>query len=215
MLVTDGDVAFCRWNCLLIRIYFHVELDRHGILIAEGALAESFVDDNCRGMFHNAHEHAALYPDAPRVPALYCAPRLEDGEQVEAVRRRLARRADPAAPSGYEQFGALHGRVDLIEARRVYGWAQNVGQPEVPVCLEVLLGGKVVARTLANRYREDLWRGGLGSGRHAFEVALPDASTGIGRSLVRMRRAADGVELLNWHCPATGRPYRHSPEQAL
>lgn len=42
--------------------YFHIELDRHGILIAEGVLAESFVDDNCRGIFHNAHEHAALYP---------------------------------------------------------------------------------------------------------------------------------------------------------
>ena len=98
--------------------YFHIELDRQGILIAEGALAESFVDDNCRGMFHNAHEHAALYPDAPRVPALYCAPRRKDSEQVEAVRRRLARRADPAAPPGYEQFGALHGRVDLIEASR-------------------------------------------------------------------------------------------------
>lgn len=194
--------------------YFHIELDRHGILIAEGVLAESFVDDNCRGIFHNAHEHAALYPDASRVPALYCAPRRKDGEQVEAVRRCLARHAGPAVPSGYQKFGALHGCVDLIEAMRVYGWAQNMGQPEVPVCLEVLLGGKVVACTLANRYRKDLWRVGLGSGRHAFEVALPDTSSGIGNRLVRVRRAADGVELLKWLCPATGRPYRHSPEQA-
>ncbi len=112
--------------------YFHIELNRHDILIAEGAAAESFVDDNSRGMFHNVHEHAALYPDARRVPARYCAPRLEDGEQVEAVRRRLASRADPAVLSGHADFGALHGSVDLVAGGRLYGWAQHAVRPHHP-----------------------------------------------------------------------------------
>ena len=33
--------------------YWHVELDSHDILLAEGAWSESFVDDDSRGMFHN------------------------------------------------------------------------------------------------------------------------------------------------------------------
>lgn len=188
--------------------YFHVELDRHGVLIAEGALAESFVDDNSRGMFHNAHEHAVLYPDIPRLPALYCAPRREDGEQVEAVRRRLAWRADPAARSGHEGFGALHGSVDLLAGGRLHGWAQHAARPEVAVCLEVLLDGAVIARTLANRYRADLWHAGLGSGCHAFEAALPEApqvqAQSRGLQALRVRRAADGAELPSalWAAPS-------------
>ena len=42
--------------------YFHIELDTHDVIIAEGALSESFIDDDSRGMFHNAHEYRALYP---------------------------------------------------------------------------------------------------------------------------------------------------------
>ena len=100
--------------------YFHVELDRHAILFADGAAAESFVDDDSRGVFHNAHEHAALHPDAPRVPATYCAPRHEDGERVEAIRHRLVQRAAPAA-SVADGFGALRGGVDTFDGERLYG----------------------------------------------------------------------------------------------
>lgn len=195
--------------------YFHVELNRHGILIAEGALAESFVDDNNRDMFHNAHEHTALYPDAPRAPALYCAPRREDGEQVEAVRRRLARRADPAAPLGHEGFGALRGSVDLVEGGRVYGWAQHDARPEVPVCLKLLLDGTVVAQVLANRYRPDLWQAGLGSGCHAFEMALPETllAQTLSPQALRVRRIADGAELPNPSHSTVGGQGQHDPEQ--
>lgn len=70
--------------------YFHVELASHDVLLAEGAPSETFLDDDSRGVFHNAAEFAALYPDA-RPPAGYCAPRVEQGAALEAIRRRLAR----------------------------------------------------------------------------------------------------------------------------
>jgi Hint domain len=76
--------------------YFHIELDSHDVIIAEGALSETFIDDDSRDMFHNAHEYRTLYPDAPAVAQQYCAPRHEDGYEVEAVRRRINARA--AAP---------------------------------------------------------------------------------------------------------------------
>ena len=197
--------------------YFHVELERHGVLIAENALAESFVDDNSRGMFHNAHEHAILYPGTRPTPALYCAPRLEDGKQVEVVRRRLALRAAAAAPSVYENFGVLHGNVELVKDGRVYGWAQHAEQPEVPVCLELLLDGIVVAQVLANRYRVDLWHADLGSGCHAFEVALPDMlrthAHAHGVPALRVRRTVDGAELPNSSFGMPGSPWEHDPKQ--
>jgi glycosyltransferase involved in cell wall biosynthesis len=74
--------------------YFHIELDTHDVIVAEGAFSESFVDDDSRGIFQNAHEFKALYPDGAIVrAACYCAPRLGRGMQVEAARRRIARRA--------------------------------------------------------------------------------------------------------------------------
>ncbi len=69
--------------------YFHVELDTHDMLLAEGAPSESFIDDDSRGMFHNAAEFAALYPNTPRSDG-FCAPRVEQGPELEAIRRRLA-----------------------------------------------------------------------------------------------------------------------------
>jgi len=73
--------------------YFHVELATHDVILAEGAAAESFVDDGGREMFQNAAEFRALYPDTELRPAVYCAPRLDYGNEVEAVCARLEARA--------------------------------------------------------------------------------------------------------------------------
>ena len=73
--------------------YFHLELDTHDIILAEGAPAETFLEDGNRGQFHNGASYPALYPHAPTVTAALCAPWVEDGQVVEAVRHRLASRA--------------------------------------------------------------------------------------------------------------------------
>ena len=70
--------------------YFHLELDNHDVILAEGAAAESFVDDDSRMVFHNAAEYARLYPDADQSAAAYCAPRVVQGFALEALRRRIA-----------------------------------------------------------------------------------------------------------------------------
>jgi autotransporter passenger strand-loop-strand repeat protein/autotransporter-associated beta strand protein len=173
--------------------YFHVELETHDVIIAEGAPSETFIDDDDRLMFHNAPEYYALYPNERAAPARYCAPRCEDGYEVEAARRRIARRA--GLRSGREpRIGMLRGFVDLVAPRCIAGWAQNADYLEAPVCLDILAGGRLIGQTLANRYREDLERAGLGSGRHSFEFT-PPVGLGFAPDAVQVRRSLDGAVL--------------------
>ncbi len=69
--------------------YFHVELDRHSLILAEGAASESFLDDGNRGLFHNAAEHVEAH-SAAQAPGERCAPWVDSGADLEAIRHRLA-----------------------------------------------------------------------------------------------------------------------------
>ncbi len=166
--------------------YIHIELQRHQVIWAEGAASESFVDDYSRAMFHNAHEFDGLYPEQAPAAASYCAPRVAAGEALAAIKREIDLRAGLAVPGAGQK---LHGRVDTLEGLFVTGWAQNPDKPEAPVCLDVLVDGVAVARTMANLFRADLLAAGLGSGCHSFRVRLP-AKAKHGR--IEVRRSADG-----------------------
>jgi len=75
--------------------YFHIELEAHDIIFAEGAPAETFVDCDNRGMFHNAGEFAALCPGDKRPAWEFCAPRLEAGSpELAAINAALLQRTD-------------------------------------------------------------------------------------------------------------------------
>jgi hypothetical protein len=112
--------------------YFHLELDSHDVLLAEGTPSESFVDDNSRGLFHNAHEHAAMFPDQWREPAVYCADHVEDGERLDLIKRAIDLRAGLILPALGEP---LPGHVDGREGNTLRGWVQNTSRPDAPVCL--------------------------------------------------------------------------------
>ena len=70
--------------------YFHIELDAHDAILAEGAATETFVDDDSRAMFQNASTYADAFPDAVPGPPVFCAERVESGFALDAIRRRLA-----------------------------------------------------------------------------------------------------------------------------
>jgi autotransporter passenger strand-loop-strand repeat protein len=174
--------------------YFHIELETHDVILAEGALSETFVDDESRGMFHNAYEYSALYTDEEMTPARYCAPRLDQGYEVEAVRQRLALRAGLLPAADRPSAGVLRGCVDLVSATCIAGWAQNIGYAEVPVCLDIVVGGRLIGQVLANRYRDDLEHAGLGSGRHSFSFAVPNGPMLL-PGTIEVRRSLDGARL--------------------
>jgi hypothetical protein len=79
--------------------YYHVELDSHAILLAEGLPAESYLDTGNRGFFANSGAPLVLHPDLtdeadhPTREAGSCAPFVWDEASVRPVWQRLADRA--------------------------------------------------------------------------------------------------------------------------
>src|SRR5262249_36513631 len=70
--------------------YFHVELDSHDVLLAEGLPCESYLDDGNRATFLNSGEHVELYGRLdPKSWADACAPMVAAGPQLTTIRERL------------------------------------------------------------------------------------------------------------------------------
>jgi hypothetical protein len=80
--------------------YWHVELDRHDVMLAEGLPCESYLDTGNRGAFANGGAVVQIQPDfALRVwEAEACAPLVLDGAALHGVRARLL---DQAARLGH------------------------------------------------------------------------------------------------------------------
>ncbi len=173
--------------------YFHVELDTHDIILAEGAASETFVDDDNRGMFHNAVEYHVLYPQAERTPARYCAPRAEGGDAVEAVFQRILARTRPEqAPRASRPLGHL----DSVTHERISGWARGP-RPGQPALLRILDDGILLGTVTADEHRADLHASGVGDGRHGFSFVPPDGLSPLHRHVIAVQRAGDGADIPN------------------
>jgi hypothetical protein len=175
--------------------YIHIELDSHDVILAEGAWSETFLDENNRGMFHNAGDYQALYPqpqtDLP-THARYYAPRLDGGFAAERIRQNIAAIAGIAAQP--EATGPLRGFIDLIDTHSVQGWAQDCDHPDVPVCLAIHEGETLLGHVLAGGYRADLAQAGVGNGHHAFVFRLPARKASASSNII-ITRALDGARL--------------------
>ncbi len=104
--------------------YFHVELDRHDILLADGLPAESYLDCGNRRVFENAPTPLVLHPDLSpdrqqeRREHHCCAPFAADAERVRPVWQKLSMRAwqmghTPRAPETTADPG-FHLLVDGV-----------------------------------------------------------------------------------------------------
>lgn len=97
-LVNGGSVAAIRQDRVT---WFHVELEHHDVLLAEGLAVESWLDTGNRGAFANASEPTQLHADFARDPACAweaaCAKLVLVGPVVERLRAHLATRDQAAA----------------------------------------------------------------------------------------------------------------------
>ncbi|HEX5326359.1 MAG TPA: Hint domain-containing protein, partial [Acetobacteraceae bacterium] len=75
--------------------YWHLELARHDLILAENLAAESLLDTGNKAAFENGGTSVQLYPDfaALRWEAAGCAPLKVVGREVDQTRARLLRTA--------------------------------------------------------------------------------------------------------------------------
>ena len=149
--------------------YVHVELATPDLLLAEGLATESFVDCDSRALFDNAAEFLALYPGARPPRWRFPLPRVEGGWRLHALRARLLGAAAGIAAPGTR----LRWTIDRDEGGRIEGWVLDEANPAAPVALALLDGPHRASWHLANRYRIDLDRAGVGDGRCAFGIDVP------------------------------------------
>jgi hypothetical protein len=85
---------------------YHIELDSHDVLLANGAPAESYRDDGNRWLFQNANSGWGLRPQKAYAPV------MTSGPVVDAVWRRLLDRTGPRPGLPTTEDPDLHLLVD-------------------------------------------------------------------------------------------------------
>jgi hypothetical protein len=83
------------------------------------------------------------------------------------------------------------GYVEATTPTAMLGWAWVPGHPEA-LTVELRLGPVVVAEAKADELRDDLARSGIGEGRHAFTLTVPEAYRGRLSDLLVFARSLDG-----------------------
>ena len=79
--------------------YFHVKLETHDVIFAEGTPAETYVVHGNLKSFNNWQEHETIFGPVENDPAsVDYAPRLRKGEALDSVREKIAARAAAALP---------------------------------------------------------------------------------------------------------------------
>jgi len=158
--------------------YFHIELESHDVLLAEGAAAESWLDAGNRFMFANAPVAALRAEPAATPAALACAPVVEAGPALDAVREQLAGRA-------MELGRTANAEVLRIDAPGTYRIAPEPGAAAVRLVCE------------AGRYGVDARRLGATVTGIAFDgVAVPLGDARLARGFHELEQ--HGAAAVRW-----------------
>ena len=172
--------------------YFHIELESHDVILAEGRWRKA-----------SSMTTAAACSTMPMSSALSGrgdrAPPTARRDAIAVMSSRRSGSGSPARrPAAHaitpcRWLGARFCRSDH-RRRVIEGWAQNIDHPEAPIRLDIRAGSRVIGQVLANRYRPDLKRAGIGSGYHSFAFTLPDGLA-FASNAVEVRRSLDGAVL--------------------
>ncbi|GBQ21401.1 hypothetical protein AA0472_0438 [Acetobacter estunensis NRIC 0472] len=192
--------------------YFHIELDTHDVLLAEGAASESYVEDGARGIFQNFSEYYTLYPDASREWAVRCAPYVDEGETLRAIRAKLEEHASllemAEVMQEFEDDSRFQGWLDSVTHSRIEGWAWDARHPFDMACVEILVDGRSIATLSADRQRGDIARAGMGAGWAGFRLDLDEPLDWRCAHRIEVRHAVSKV-------PLSGSPKMLEPLEVL
>ena len=151
--------------------YYHVELDQHAILLAEGLAAESYIDTGNSAFFANSGSPMVLHPDLtdesdyPSREAASCAPFVWDEASVLPVWQYLADRAAALGrPVPVRETSTDSGLRLLAKGRTIkpiYGNAELAIFALPRGASEVRLASRAASPTDARPWLEDRRRLGV------------------------------------------------------
>jgi len=99
--------------------------------------------------------------------------------------------------SRWKKSRRIHAHIDQVYNNvSISGWAVDRKNLNRRVELEVLLDGKVVQRTRADIYREDLKKAFGGDGYHAFTALLDLSDLSIKKGRITLRHAASKKDIV-------------------
>lgn len=169
--------------------YYQIDLGVHDLVLANRSWSESFADcGDFRARFDNYREYLMRFGDeaGPETPDL-CLDRPSSGPEFYDAISSVVKRA--MSLSGYRKHGPLEGRIESVSRNNVIsGWAVDTEFPGLPICLEVVLDGKVVCETIACIPQA----GPKTQGRLTFEAHCPSEMTSHELLRATVRRKEDG-----------------------
>lgn len=89
----------------------------------------------------------------------------------------------------------LDGRFEGIIDDHARGWLYSADAPRTRLEVELVDEGRVVARAIANGFRQSLLESGIGDGKHAFSIPLPASLRDGEAHQLSIREAYTGQEL--------------------
>jgi len=97
--LVNGSTIVRETNVPQTFVYYHVELENHSLIVAEGLPAETFLDNVERMAFDNWDEHLKLYPKQESIPEM-SYPRASSARQLPAsiVAKLSARTVELVGP---------------------------------------------------------------------------------------------------------------------
>ncbi|MDD2862081.1 MAG: Hint domain-containing protein, partial [Acidiphilium sp.] len=173
--------------------YYHVELDSHDILLADSMPVESYLDTGNRNFFDGNEAPTVLHPDFAQSLRVEtgCAPFMETGDLVHAVRARiLARLAAPTMTQDAQPVAVSAGlRLPVISLDQS--------------TLRIDLPATACDITLSSRAMVPAWIDGASEDRRS--LGLDVASLTLETATGTMPIDRDSADLVTgWHVHETG-----------
>lgn len=188
--------------------YFHIELDKHAVVIAENAPTESYLDTGNRSFFLNQGV-VQLFPDfAPKSWDDACAPFVTEGPALAAAKAALLARAKELGAETTDEAD-LRLQIDGrdIEPISIDGAVHTFVLPlafsDIRIVSRSSVAAEVVAAESDDRRRLGVAVGRIvlrhGAGKSDIPLDHPELTTGfhdVERGAGRMWRWSNGEALL-------------------
>jgi D-alanine transfer protein len=113
------------------------------------------------------------------------------GDDKLAAASKLVAASKPFAASR----PAYAGHHQATTSERITGWAWDGSQPDTPVKVDLYDGDQLLATILADRFRQDLKKGGKGDGRHGFVCSVPPSLKDGKKHMIRIRISGTSIDL--------------------